>query len=470
MNLRGIVDMIREYSEEKKREIFDALDSIVEHDVDAYEDFMTKSYRDCGIWMERFEIDYCVREMERCWEELIHKNDEIKRQIEAVFQRQMELDVEYQKELKKCSSELQGQIRLFKGLSNSFGVTTSSASDNKEKYIENREIIKTDLGTNEIYDIFIEMLEKYGQGDTEVAIDDLLLYIKYLYDNNWICKYDYDYIVCMINAYKYVPASDAAEIKQQIKKLLNEREYIINYLVGQEWERSKIICVIQMEKMLFLEGYDEAFIMGMLGQIICEGDYGEFEDCDYKSSPMPDYLAHVITCIDYDTRYDGKYIMEVDLIQVYYDLVCVKEVCKYERHGFGVGCIQFTFDRTVDLLELYFKEIGCPISSDDFTEKLEAYKEAVNSGDFSEYDATYINVEQAQTAEMSLMCQELKSDQYCDVYEGYLSEKTGDIETDIANATESLVYGYIKPGNEEAEIEKRTEAALNWYQLTSDFR
>lgn len=68
------------------------------------------------------------------------------------------------------------------------------------------------------------------------------------------------------------------------------------------------------------------------------------------------------------------------------------------------------------------------------------------------------------------MCQELKSDQYCDVYEGYLSEKTGEIETDIANATESLVYGYIKPGNEEAEIEKRTEAALNWYQLTSDFR
>lgn len=103
--------------------------------------------------------------------------------------------------------------------------------------------------------------------------------------------------------------------------------------------------------------YKLAFISGILGNIVHEGNFGEFENNNYVSNPKPDYLVNA-DALGYDT-FAGKNITEFKLSAVKeFDDKCVNSGYSAK---YGLGCIQWTGGRATALLNHYIDLLGIDI-------------------------------------------------------------------------------------------------------------
>lgn len=349
--------------------------------------------------------------------------------------------------------------------------TVNETGENIESLVGEAGIMLSDEAPKEVsIREFEEMLSSYyKKGSVEVTYEELCNYLKELLEQHYICQTDYNCLVANIYSYGHIPASVQDIIYNRDNQLLADREALINKFVAQGWERGKIMCILQTDILLTRAGFEEEFVMGVLGNIICEGGYGVFENAAYSNpDDIPIYLVHMINCVNYDRKYNGyKEVTEVDLMQLYYDLVCEGETCDKELHKFGIGSVQWTGDRTKPLVELYLKECGFDVESELFEEKLDEYQRAAISGNFSEYEGVYINSTQVQSAEMRYIVYELNGN-YHYVYENYLDEKGDDFNTNIREATEIVMNQYEVPDVTKADLSERQAAAENWYQYTRE--
>jgi hypothetical protein len=121
----------------------------------------------------------------------------------------------------------------------------------------------------------------------------------------------------------------------------------------------KTRALIILGKILFNNGYETAFIAGLLANIKHEGNFGFFESSNYKTHPknMPEYLKLMDKLYKYDKKYSGKYVYQISLKEL-------KEMCdklkkdKWQKGKFGLGIIQWTGERTFNLVDLYLKEVN----------------------------------------------------------------------------------------------------------------
>ncbi len=119
----------------------------------------------------------------------------------------------------------------------------------------------------------------------------------------------------------------------------------------------KIKTLSIIGKLLFDQGYEAAFIAGMLANIFHEGEIGQFENSAYIKYPSlkPGYLQYMDEKYDYRHKYSNKKIYEISLT----DLAPVLEELKannWAKGKFGLGCIQWTGERTYTFFKLYKKE------------------------------------------------------------------------------------------------------------------
>ena len=147
--------------------------------------------------------------------------------------------------------------------------------------------------------------------------------------------------------------------------------------------KDKPTCVAVASHML-RQGYEVAFVAGMLGNIIAEGTIGQFEISNYKTHPeaKPDYLVYMDTNYNgtnfYLNNYSGKNITEVNVIAVWNMLQDLNNQSNgtwnigNSRVGFGLGCFQWTFDRTYTLGELYVSKLTPGSSSITQAQAIEA--------------------------------------------------------------------------------------------------
>lgn len=334
-----------------------------------------------------------------------------------------------------------------------------------------RMLLETALEENglppQIYDCGVFTAYSNGRATEE----EVCRYINSLMNQMYICERDYTYLMRILPTLKNaIPEAREGTIVR-IGELFDRRRNVIDTIkeFDPDRTRSEVMFYVQISLNMIDEGYDEAFVAGVVGNMMGEGTCGQLENANYETHPerKKAYLIHVCECIDYMEKYSNGNVMQVDLTQLYYDAVCVGEKCGYDIHGFGVGSIQWSFERTAGLLEYYLAECGYDVSGEEFQEQLEEYRNAFENGDFSGYEGIYIKEQQVRWAEAAYILHELgEGGDYSGVYRDYSLEVKGSSnpESDVLIAAETVMEQYINPGDM-GKLSERQEAAAVWYSI-----
>lgn len=132
---------------------------------------------------------------------------------------------------------------------------------------------------------------------------------------------------------------------------------------------SKKDTLVAMAQVLLDDGYAPAFVAGILGNILVEGDCGRFESSAYVSNPdaQPDYLRYLDENYDYREKYSYKLIYEGISVKEVYAMILELGPGGANGRGscFGLGCLQWTsYERIKRLVENYLSVNG---NSDSIT-------------------------------------------------------------------------------------------------------
>lgn len=126
---------------------------------------------------------------------------------------------------------------------------------------------------------------------------------------------------------------------------------------------SKKDTLVAMAEVLLDDGFAPAFVAGILGNIMVEGDCGRFESSAYISNPdaEPDYLVYMDENYDYREKYSYKLIYEGISLQEVYNMILELGPGGANGRGscFGLGCLQWTsYERIKRLVENYLDVNG----------------------------------------------------------------------------------------------------------------
>lgn len=201
---------------------------------------------------------------------------------------------------------------------------------------------------------------------------------------------------------------------------------------------SKKDTLVAMAQVLLDDGYAPAFVAGILGNILVEGDCGRFESSAYVSNPdaQPDYLRYLDENYDYREKYSYKLIYEGISVKEVYAMILElgPEGANGRGSCFGLGCLQWTsYERIKRLVENYIEVAG---------------------------DADTITLAQVQEAEGMTVSYELNNT-YRSVYTTWQSENADQNTTEAAFAAGVIVcVRYGVPVGYNTEEVQNTRGAL----------
>lgn len=322
----------------------------------------------------------------------------------------------------------------------------------KKYYINNKNSIE------------LETIEERFRNDERAGQYSVVCeYLEYLVDLQYICQAECDqYVSSMgegidINSDRKDELCGFMRERKELIKAFEGNKVMSNNVKDGGWDRGQIMCALQIEAELTAIGYDKEFIIGLIGNMKAEGNFGKLEGTNLTGYP---YWEHINNCIGYHDLYSNKWITNIDLIKFYVDMICKRneEECENVKlHYFGMGAIQWTNTRAEALLELYFKEAGYDTESDEFQGIIQCCQKG------EAYEKVYLTEEQVRTAEMEMMIHELtENDAYKKVYSSYQSECGNDTLNNVKLATKKIKNGYIH--NQGDSLSKREAAALRWYE------
>ncbi len=208
----------------------------------------------------------------------------------------------------------------------------------------------------------------------------------------------------------------------------------VSYKTGEQWTAEMIEMAKYVTSKMLMEGYSLEIIAGFVGNIVNEGKFGHFESSDYKTRKKPSYLIHMDDVHNYGTYVSGKDLSDIGtyvLVQFRKDGNCLDQ-----KHGFGFGTVQWTYNRCEALIDRYLDKFG---------------------------DNAFPTKEECAEVEIDYMLEEL-STTYKDVIEKCERETIGmsDIQS-VAKNTEIIMTDYERAGVQ--NLSERQEAADIWYRI-----
>ena len=201
----------------------------------------------------------------------------------------------------------------------------------------------------------------------------------------------------------------------------------------------KINTFLTIGSLLFERGYETEFVAGILGNIHHEGSIGKFESSAYIANPSaePQYLIYMDELYGYRTRYSGKIITEVSIKQLTKLLTRLKRD-NWKKGKFGLGCIQWTGQRTYDLFTIYQQECN--------------YQDR-------------ITLEQATRAEGKMVISEFDGE-YKYIYDQWKKENNNTFTSTAAyNAGYIICMKYEVPADTEKKAKIRGKTAQDMYDI-----
>lgn len=219
------------------------------------------------------------------------------------------------------------------------------------------------------------------------------------------------------------------EINNIKEKLKNSKEY-----ENKDKDKSYTLAVIG--EGLLKYGYYPSFVAGVLGNIYYEGNIGLLENSYYSDeSKIPTYLKNMNNKYDYKNKYSKKYIYNLSLLEIRNILEELRKTKFYlnkQKIGFGMGCAQWTFNRTYNLLQFYLDENG---------------------------EKDKINLEQTCEAEKKMLLSELNyEDEYLNIYNNWEKEQEKNkIDLDSENAAGNAGVLFCKEFEKPLDINERAK-------------
>ena len=216
---------------------------------------------------------------------------------------------------------------------------------------------------------------------------------------------------------------------------------MIEKLKKSNYNKKETLAIIG--QLLFDNGYETAFVAGVLGNINHEANIGLFESSAYISHPEdePIYLKYMDQYYSYRTKYSGKLITEVSLDELNTLLNKLKND-NWEKGKFGLGCVQWTGERTLNLFKIYRSE---------------------NNNKDS------ISFNQATNAEGKLIINEFSND-YKYIYNNWKKENENKINSENAayNAASKICLDYERPKDKENKAKTRGNTAKKIYKIMTE--
>ena len=216
---------------------------------------------------------------------------------------------------------------------------------------------------------------------------------------------------------------------------------MIEKLKKSNYDKKETLAIIG--QLLFDNGYETAFVAGVLGNINHEANIGLFESSAYISHPEdePKYLKYMDQYYSYRTKYSGKLITEVSLDELNTLLNKLKND-NWEKGKFGLGCVQWTGERTLNLFKIYRSE---------------------NNNKDS------ISFNQATNAEGKLIINEFSND-YKYIYNNWKKENENKINSENAayNAASKICLDYERPSDMENKAKTRGNTAKKIYKIMTE--
>lgn len=299
-----------------------------------------------------------------------------------------------------------------------------------------------------------------GKENSEIIYNELYPYLECLKKFDFLLQEEIDDLVGKYADCDTITATDFKEIKDY----LSDRKDFIDEFPKDRWTRKQIITALAIEYAMQGE-YDQDFISGMIGNMMGEGVFGQFENSKYDTNEPYPYIIHINDELNYLEVYSEKNITEFDLMQVYYDLVVRGDECNVEGkapiHQAGVGIIQWTEpNRFEGLMGYYFRELGYDIESQEFIDMADNYPQYCTTDG---YEGFYLTEEQVENAELNWLVDGLKTSDYNEVYSDYQINGITDTTENINDATRRIKELYIQNTNN--TLPKRQSYANEWSRI-----
>jgi len=209
-------------------------------------------------------------------------------------------------------------------------------------------------------------------------------------------------------------------------------------------KQNKTDSFVAVAGIMLGDGYEPAYVAGLLANLYHEGNTGQFEISHYNDeSKKPEYLRIMDSMYNYGKLYSGKTIMDVSLSKVEQLL---NELAKdeWKKGKFGLGSIQWTGSRCQKLVEHYRAAAG---DSDTITES------------------------QALKAEGDYVLEELKDvkQDYILIYVNWKEANASKLNSGEAAdaAAQELCRKYEIPADTEAKAKERGKTAIRIYNIMS---
>lgn len=242
----------------------------------------------------------------------------------------------------------------------------------------------------------------------------------------------------------------ASKFIMHIETYVSNMEIMTNKNIDTE-QPVNVEMLQYFARRLMWEGYEPAFVAGMLGNIIYGASFGEMESSAFDSCPetKPDYLQNMDEYLHYrDKGYSGNNIMRLGLDSVQ---KLLQEVIDFNNNHpdrnakFGIGSIQWTEPVRVSvLIDCYIDVCG---------------------------DNNFLTEEQCMEAECNCLIGELNGDydalyhtRYGNIYLDWIETSGENINSKaVGDATEKIFNDYILHGTETLAV--RESVANKIYEI-----
>jgi len=229
-----------------------------------------------------------------------------------------------------------------------------------------------------------------------------------------------------------VPIVPSAEIQKMLNNLGKSSKIPASRLPG----------VLATSKAMLEAGFQPAFVAGMLANICYEGNPGQFESSNYITNPEPGYLLNIDKYYNYRSLYSGQYLYAKNVTTVASMVTSLNNVgwkaSDGTRMGFGLGSVQWTFQRTYTLMQEYLKANG---------------------------GKSTITQAQVITAESQMILNELSSKAYSSIRSSWMTANAANMSSQAAayDAASRLCINYEAPANASSAAVTRGNLAKQIY-------
>ncbi|MDE6747559.1 MAG: hypothetical protein K2K21_00635 [Lachnospiraceae bacterium] len=165
--------MVREFSEEKRQEIFRLLDEIDNREWKSFMEWCGSSAEEFGDWPDKLAVSAYTMYVDEYHKKVLETNEMTRQQVNRVFENVAEIDTRYAGHMKECQAKVKEQIAMVRTMTE---FMDSMSDGNPNMVLINKESVNESIRTEEKVNLTVT---SSNNAENEINFYDLNDYINY---------------------------------------------------------------------------------------------------------------------------------------------------------------------------------------------------------------------------------------------------------------------------------------------------